>query len=337
MLDLQRLEIIDKKRIYQIYDKWPEISQEAYDSSFQSEEFNGIDHIVFAGMGGSGAIGSIFASILSKTNIHVSVVKGYVLPKTVDSETLVISTSISGNTDETLTILDAANKQECKSLAFSSGGKIEDYCKKNKVNYQKIPMIHSPRASFSSFLYSMLKILHPIIPIPSNHISESINELSKLGNEINSKNLSNSNSALNLAEWITGIPLIYYPAGLQAAAIRFKNSLQENAKMHAITEDVVESCHNEIVAWEQPSNIIPILVQGENDYFKTIERWRILKEFFDDKKIEYKEIFSGNGSILTKLMRLTYLLDYASIYKAAINGVDPTPVKSISFIKNKLN
>ena len=336
MLNFEKLQNVDKKRMYEIYDKWPEISQDAYNSSFQSVEFEGIDHIVFAGMGGSGTIGSIFASILSKTNIHVSIVKGYILPKTVDSETLVITTSVSGNTDETLTILDVASKQDCKIFAFSSGGNIEQYCEENRINYQKIPMMHSPRASFPSFLYSMLKILQPIIPIPSNHILESINELHKLRDEINSKNLSDSNSALNLAEWVSGIPLIYYPAGLQAAAIRFKNSLQENAKMHAITEDVIESCHNGIVSWEQPSNIVPIMIQGEEDYFKTKERWGILKEFFDEKNIEYKDIFSGSGNILTKLMKLIYLLDYASIYKAVLNGVDPTPVEPINFIKKKL-
>jgi len=295
MLNFEKLQNVDKKRMYEIYDKWPEISQDAYDSSFQPVEFEGIDHIVFAGMGGSGTIGSIFSSILSKTNVHVSIVKGYILPKTVDSETLVITTSVSGNTDETLTILDVANKQDCKIFAFSSGGNIEQYCKENRINYQKIPRIHSPRASFPSFLYSMLKILQPIIPIPSNHILESINKLHKLRDEINSKNLSDSNPALNLAEWISGIPLIYYPAGLQAAAIRFKNSLQENAKMHAITEDVIESFHNGIVSWEQPSNIVPIMIQGEEDYFKTKERWGILKEFFDEKNIEYKDVFSGSG------------------------------------------
>ena len=69
-----------------------------------------VDNIVFAGMGGSGTIGDTIESILSKQNIHVNVVKGYVLPKTVDSNTLVIATSVSGNTDETLEILKKAKK-----------------------------------------------------------------------------------------------------------------------------------------------------------------------------------------------------------------------------------
>ena len=322
--------------MYEIYDKWPEISQESFDASLEPVKYQDVDHIVFAGMGGSGAIGSIFSSILSKTNVHVSIVKGYILPKTVDSETLVVTTSVSGNTDETLTILDSASKQDCKIISLSSGGKMEKFCLEKKIEFRKIPKTHSPRASFPGFLYSMLKILNPAIPIPENEISESIAEMKKLSSSINSKNLTNDNPALNLADWISGIPLIYYPAGLQAAAIRFKNSLQENAKMHAITEDIVESSHNGIVSWEQQSNVIPIMIEGADDYIKTKERWEIIKRFFDEKKIDYREIFSGKGSILTKLVRLVYILDYASIYKAALLGIDPTPVKSIEFMKDKV-
>ena len=336
MLDLHALQKFDSQGMYTIYDKWPEIAEESYNASLDPVKFHDVDHIVFAGMGGSGAVGSIFSSILSKTNIHVSIVKGYVLPKTVDSETLVVTTSVSGNTDETLTILNSASKQDCKIIALSSGGKMESFCLKNKIEYRKIPKIHSPRASFTGFLYSMLKILKPVIPIATNEISESIVEMKKIHKNINSENLTEDNLALDLANWISGIPLIYYPSGLQAAAIRFKNSLQENAKLHAITEDLVESSHNGVVSWEQQSNIIPIMIEGADDYVKTKERWIVLKRFFDQKNIKYKEIFSGEGSILTKLVRLMYVLDYASIYKAVISEIDPTPVKAIEFIKKNL-
>ena len=98
--------------------------------------------------------------------------------------------------------------------------------------------------------------------------------------------------------------MIYYPWGLQSAAVRFKNSLQENSKIHVITEDVIESCHNDIVAWEINSNVQPILIRGRDDYIKTIERWDILKEFFRDKKIEFFEIESIDGNILSKIVNL---------------------------------
>ena len=322
--------------MYEIYDKWPDIAKESYKNLLPKIDLKNIEHVVFAGMGGSGAIGDVFASILSKMDIHVTVVKGYLLPKTVNENTLVVCTSISGNTDETLTVLQNSNKSDAKFVGLSSGGLMEDYCEKNSVDYYKIEKEHSPRASFIGFLYSTLNILEPIIPISKNEIGESIISLSHTKKEIDSNNLNERNSSLELASWIKSIPIIYYPWGLQSAAIRFKNSMQENAKKHVLFEDIIEACHNGIVSWETPSNIQPILLQGKDDHVKTQDRWNIMKEFFQERQIGYKEIFSVDGSILTKLVCLIYLLDMTSIYNAAISKIDPSPVNSIDFVKKRL-
>ena len=322
--------------MYKVYDKWPEIARKYYETDFKEINFGEITHVVFAGMGGSGTIGDIFASILSKTNIHVDVVKGYLLPKTVSSKSLIVVTSVSGNTEETLNVLSTAYKMKCKLIAFSDGGKIQEYCNDKGVNYRNISMVHSPRASFPAFLFSILKNLESFLPIDKTDIINSLNELEKQRNSISSNNLSENNPAINLAESISEIPLIYYPWGLQAAAIRFKNSLQENAKIHAISEDVIEACHNGIVSWSKFSDIKPIFIRGKDDYIKTDERWEILKDYFEKEGIDYREVFSLSGNILTKLINLIYLFDYASIYKAISMEVDPTPVKAIDFIKDRL-
>jgi glucose/mannose-6-phosphate isomerase len=323
--------------MYKIYDKWPEIARESYKSDLDLVDFRDIDHIVFAGMGGSGALGDIFSAILSKTDIHVALVKGYHLPNTVDSHTLVVTTSISGNTRETLSVLDSANKSKCKLVAFSSGGKMQKYCIKNKIEHRNISQLHSPRTSFTGFLYSVLKVLKPVLPVKEYDVLDSINQLEKLRKSISSTNLNNKNPSLDLAEWISGIPVIYYPFGLQAAAIRFKNSLQENAKKHAMIEDVIEAGHNDIVSWEKRSNTQPILLEGEDDYIKTKERWDIIKEYFEVNKIDYRVIHSVKGSIISKLINLIYLLDYSTIYLAVLSKIDPSPTKSIDYIKDKLS
>ena len=110
MLDLDTLEKYDPHGMHKIYDKWPEIAEKSFQLDLQPVDFSNVNHIVFAGMGGSGAIGDIFSAILSKAKVHVCVVKGYTLPKTVDSDTLVVTTSISGNTEETLAVLGSAKK-----------------------------------------------------------------------------------------------------------------------------------------------------------------------------------------------------------------------------------
>ncbi|MCA9813400.1 MAG: SIS domain-containing protein [Nitrosarchaeum sp.] len=328
--------------MYQFYDNWPAYAREAFGRySDPSLAVNGkyfeVDHIVFAGMGGSGAIGDLFAAILSRTNIHISVVKGYLLPRTVDSNTLVIITSVSGNTAEAMTNISSAKDAGCKILAFSSGGKIEKFCNQQKVEFNKIEKLHSPRVSFVRYVYSILGILQGILPIQREDILESIKKMEKLSESISSKNMTEENPAVNLAKWITGIPMIYYPWGLQAAAIRFKNSLQENAKRHAMAEDVIEACHNGIVAWEkQNSNIMPILIQGADDYTKTKDQWKILKTYFGQNNIEYKEVHTIQGSILSKIMHLIYLLDYTTIYNSVISGVDPSPTASIEYVKKSL-
>jgi len=130
--------------------------------------------------------------------------------------------------------------------------------------------------------------------------------------------------------------LIYYPHGLQSAAIRLKSALQENSKIHAIIEDVIEACHNGIVAWENPSAVQPILLEGTDDYIKTKERFSIVEKYFKENKIDFQIINSVDGNILTKIISLIYLFDYVSIYKAIMLQTDPTPVNSIDYIKNKI-
>ena len=322
--------------MYKIYDKWPEIARQSFESGQKTVDFKNIDHIVFVGMGGSGGIGDLFSSILSKTNIHISLVKGYLLPNTVDKNTLVVVTSVSGNTDETLTVLKSTKKIDCNVIAFSSGGKMEQFCKNNQIIFRKIPILHSPRTSLINFTYVILKILGSILPIEKKDIVESLDQLEIIKQQIGSHNLSDSNPAITLAKWISGIPNVYYPYGLQSAAIRFKSSLQENSKTHVIIEDVIEACHNGIVAWEKSSEIQPILLQGQDDYIKTKERFSIIKDLFTKNNIDFKEVNSVSGNILTKIICLIYILDYTTIYKAVLSKIDPSPVSSIDFIKSRL-
>ena len=335
LVEQSQLQRFDSQSMHKTYDRWSELAINSYESSHKQVDYKDISQILFAGMGGSGAINDVFSSILSKTKIHVSSIKSHIIPKTVDSDTLVVTTSISGNTMETLSILDSAKKLGSKIISFSSDGKMQQFCDEYGIEHRNIPMIHSPRASFVSFFYSMLKVLEPVIPIRKSDVKESLNQLQKTGNEVRSSNLTQTNPALDLASWITKIPLVYYPQGLYASALRFKNSLQENAKMHVMIEEVGEACHNGIVSWEVPSNVQPILIQGKDDHIQTKRRWKIFKCFFDEKDIDYKEVFSTDGSLLTKLINLNYLFDYSSIYRAVLSKIDPSLIPSINYFKQQ--
>ena len=158
MIEKIDLDKIDKSGMYKIYDSWPEIAEENYNRVKKKNNLDKPSHIIFAGMGGSGAISDVFAAILSKTNIHVEIVKGYRLPKTASKETRVIATSVSGNTVETLNVLTEAKKIDCKIIAFSNGGKMEKICKEELIEFRKINpakyrlRIHGARANFPIIL-----------------------------------------------------------------------------------------------------------------------------------------------------------------------------------------
>ena len=336
MLMLSEIEKIDSENMCKVYDEWPNVAEGSFKEELPMLEIKNIDHVVFAGMGGSGTIGDIMSSIFSRANIHVSVIKGYLLPKTVDKNTLVVTTSVSGNTQETLNILKSSKTSEAKFVAFSSGGKIKEFSIKNNIDFFQVDKIHSPRASLTRYLYTCLNIFQDFLPIKRNDIFESISMLKKTKEQISSYKLNEKNPSLKLANWIKGIPVIYYPWGLESAAIRFKNSLQENAKNHVIAENVIEACHNGVVPWQRSCNTRPIFIRGRDDHTKTVKRWNILKEFFKDNDLEYYELFSVQGNILSKIINLIYQLDYSSIYLALINQIDPTPVNAINFIKNKM-
>ena len=200
-MKISELRRYDSKKMYEAYEKWPEIAQENYCAKdSQKIQLKNIDHIVFAGVGGSGTVGDVISSILSKNDIHVNVVKGYLLPKTVDSNTMIITTSVSGNSKEALTVLQNAKKSKGKLLAFSSGGKMKKYSIKNKIPYYEIPEIHSPRASFTSYLYSILNVLEDVIPVKKQDVKESISRLTTTKKKISSTNLTNSNPALSRGE-----------------------------------------------------------------------------------------------------------------------------------------
>ena len=116
-MNIQEIQKFDPQNMHEIYDKWPMYAKDAFKKEFSKIQFQDIDHVVLAGMGGSGAIGDIIEAILSRENFHVSTVKGYLLPKTVDSKTLVIAISIPGNTKEILSILESSSAILAATLA----------------------------------------------------------------------------------------------------------------------------------------------------------------------------------------------------------------------------
>ena len=323
------------------YDKWPDYCMESYKNAEPADIDS--DKIVFCGMGGSGVVFDILSSLIPDKDIIIN--KGYFLPKNI-TNSLIVLNSASGNTIETLTALKSAAKTKNKVIAFSSGEKIEDtkrvstngkierFCTKNKIPQRTYAMRSSPRASIPFSLYTILGTLGQSFGIKKNAITDSIKTVKTSRDKIfnNQKN----NSALDLAKFIKGYPICYYSSDLFPVALRFRQDFQENCKKLAACEEVVESCHNSINSWENPSGLSPILLRGKNDHKLIKNRFEVWKEYFETRKLSYKEIYSGNGGLLTQYMELIYEMGMSTIYYAINDGTDPTLLKAIDFVKARV-
>jgi glucose/mannose-6-phosphate isomerase len=316
------------QEMIEVYRSWPEYAEESFNSSKKIDMK--FDSIVFSGMGGSGIIGDILSVI---TKIDVWGTKGYFLPRNMTKKTVVICNSASGNTIETLTLLKTAYKTGCKIIVFSSGGKIEEYCKKNKITYKKYKMVNSPRSSLVFSLYTVLGSISKSIGLQKKEIIESIDNLKKTRDAIFSKE---DNPSSNLAKFMSGIPICYYSPKLLSVALRFKNDFQENCKKHAMIEEIAESCHNSINAWEQPSNVNPILLRKEDDDPLIKKQFDVVIEYYKSKGIQYMEVFAPKGNLLSAIINTAYHMGYATILRAIHDGIDPTDIPAIRFIKARL-
>ena len=280
MINKEILNKYDPQRMYKVYDNWPKIARDSYEKKIMPLNCDNVNHLVFVGMGGSGTVSDIFYSILSQASIRVTVIKGYVLPKNIDKNTLVVITSMSGDTEEALTALQSSLQYNCMKIAFSAGGLIEKFANNNKIEHRSLIMYLNPRSSLPSAVYTILNVLGDTLSIDKNDVYDSIRALEDYSKKICSDNLTDTNPSLKLAMHLSEICLIYYPHGLQTVATRFKNSIHENMKKHASIENIIESCHNQIMAWDDDTNVLPILLRGSDDHVKTIDRWYSCLEIF---------------------------------------------------------
>lgn len=312
-----------------VYENWPKYAQESYDNAKPIKVK--FEKIIFCGMGGSGLVFDILSSLILDKQVIIN--KGYVLPKNI-SNSLMIFNSASGDTIETITALKTALKSKNKIIAFSSGGKLENFCKKNKITHIKYDMQSSPRASLPVSLYTILGTLSDSFGIKKSMITKSIKSLHDAKKKI-FENVD-SNPAINLAEFIKDGPICYHSPELFPVALRFSQDFQENCKKFATQGDVIESCHNFINSWETLTNFSPILLRGCNDDKNTIKRFEVWIEYFKTRGISYKELYSIKSDLLTQFMTLMYEMGLSTIYHAVQNDIDPTLLEAIDFVKARV-
>jgi glucose/mannose-6-phosphate isomerase len=311
--------------------------------STQNKRLN-IGNIVVNGLGGSAIGGDLLRSYLAgEIAIPFVVNRHYCLPEFVDERTLVVVSSYSGNTEETIAAHAEAKKRKANVLCISSNGETAQMAKKFKQPLIIIPKGYPPRAALGYSFFPMLMALTKMKLVKSREadIKETISMLKKKSKEYGT--LSDKNRAFQLAKQLfMKLPVLYSAAErFDVVNLRWRGQIAENAKQLSFGHVLPEMNHNELVGWKvlrrmMEEDMVVIFLRDKHDHERVQLRMEITKDVVSQYASRVIEIYSEGKSILARMFSLIYLGDWMSYYLAILNGVDPTPVKVIDYLKNEL-
>ena len=343
---LEQIRKIDKSDMLNLLTTFPEQFENAVEigNSFKYQiDSTKIKQIVFVGMGGSAIGGDLIISCLSNDlKIPAFVNRNYFLPTFVDNSTLIIVSSFSGNTEESLSCYEDARTRSAEILCITSGGELAQKAEKDGTPFISIPGGMQPRAALG---YLSIPVL--ITLINSGFASqENVNfdetyELLKQKARLYAPQKT-ENQAITLAQKITKkIPIMYSTNNmLQIVANRWKCQISENAKTLAFFNVFPELNHNEIVGWEQLPDLLDnfqiLYLCDKEDFSRNQSRMSITKDILKKVTNSVIELHTEGVSRLARLFSLIYLGDMVSFYLAILNNVDPTPIEKIQLLKDQL-
>lgn len=297
---------------------------------------NEITKAFVAGLGGSG-IGANFVGefIRDESAIPYLVGKGYDVPAYIDANTLVIASSYSGNTEETLSSFNQLLSSGAKIVVISGGGKLIELAKENDLDFIQVPGDWpSPRACLGYSLVQQLFVLNKlgiISDAPINHIESSVSLLKAEEEGIKELAQKTAQTLYNK------MPIIYTTDRMEAVALRFRQQINENSKLLCWHNVIPEMNHNELVGWRDVNDKLAVIYfRNEDDYYRNSVRIEINKEIISNYTSTIIELFSKGNNLIEKAMYFVHLGDYISVYLADIRGMDAVEVKVIDHLKSEL-
>jgi glucose/mannose-6-phosphate isomerase len=321
--------------------QWKEGRERAADTD-PGLKVQDIDQVIVAGMGGSAISGDLLRTLALHTcPVPISVIRSYELPAHVDEKTLVVACSYSGNTEETLSVLEDALSRNAKIFCITSGGRLEQEARQHGFAFQLIPGGRPPRAALGYALTALLSAAHNmgLIHLAASDWSETQQMLEHFAPIWSNPE---GNQPLEMARHIHGrLPLIYSSSGfLEGINVRWRTQFQENAKSPAYGNFYPELNHNEIEGWESDDGLLEqmvvITLQDRDDHPQVTRRMEVTKKLLASSAAGWYDIQSQGNSPLTRMMYLIYYADWVSFYLSILRKADPTPIALIDVLKKTL-
>jgi len=295
-----------------------------------------INSVLICGLGGSG-IGGKIISLLIRDEVKIPVVttNDYSIPNFVNENTLVIASSYSGNTEETLTAVKESHKRGAEVVSITSGGELLTLSKDNNWNHFVVPGGEQPRGMLAYSLVQLLFIFQKY-----NLISTTFtNQLPEIIDFVEAHEENIKNDAFKLAEQIHNKQLVIYgDASLEGVLVRFRQQINENAKELCWHHALPEMNHNELVGWAGGNEKYAVVkLNSSFDFYRTKKRWEICKEIISRKTNAIYEIDAIGTTPLVQQLYLIHLTDWISVLLAEIKNIDSTEVNVIIHLKSELS
>ncbi|MFO7996176.1 MAG: bifunctional phosphoglucose/phosphomannose isomerase [Dehalococcoidia bacterium] len=326
---------------------FPEQCQKAWEKVLKFEfprEYATVSNIVILGMGGSAIGGDIARRLaLAESRLPVWVQRDYGLPAFVDESTLVIASSYSGNTEETLSAFGESLKTQARKLVITSGGKLRQLAEDRGIPVFTVDYKAPPRAAFPHNFIPLVGILQRVglLGDKSADLQEAVVVLKKLSEDVIETRPLASNPAKRLAAKLRGrIALVYGAEIVAEVAQRWKAQFNENSKAWAFFESFPELNHNAIVGYQFPlearERIFVLMLRSPSLRPRNLLRYEATARLLAGAGIAYECAEARGESALAQVLSLVLLGDYVSFYLAMLNEVDPTSIDAIDFVKQYL-
>ncbi len=350
MVDLDNIAIyrqLDPSGMLGHLHQFPEQCQRAWDrvmSLTLPQEYACIDKVVILGMGGSAIGGDIVGRLaLAESNVPVSVNRDYSLPRFVDENTLVIASSYSGNTEETLSAFTESLQTPARKLVLTTGGKLKSLADEQGVPAITIDYQSPPRAAFPHTFLSLVGIFQKLSLLgdKSSDFQQALRTLNTLSPDFAESTPLVNNPAKQIASRLSGRIATVYGAGfLSEVARRWKTQFNENSKTWAFFEFLPELNHNAVVGYQFPpqakENILVLLLRSHLLHPRSLLRYEATAQLLANNGIPHEFVEATGETALAQVMCLTLFGDYVSFYLAMLNEVDPTSIDTIDYIKKYL-
>lgn len=300
--------------------------------------------VAVLGMGGSAIGGDLTKGIWSdRLRVPLEVVRGYDLPAWVGPTTLVVASSYSGATEETISAFGQAAERRCPAVIISTGGTLLEVARRAGLPHVSFPGGGQPRAAVGYSVTSLGGVLERagMLQLDDPEVAEAV-ATARAAVGANGPAVPTADNAAKRLAWaaVDRLPIVEASGFLAPVARRWKTQINENSKSVAAYEELPEATHNAIVGYAQPDDLrdhqLVVFLESDDDHPRNALRARLSRELLDSAAIDHQVITAAGPSRFARALDAIVLGDHMSIYLAALYGEDPTPVQAISELKQAM-